>query len=78
MGIEPTSEAWEASIAKSARIFGALLFLNRFELASTSVPIRPRFGSEFPTFRFRPREQSGNSNNSLLFLDALSYSFMRP
>jgi hypothetical protein len=36
-----------------------------------SAPIRPQFGSEFPTFRFRLKEQSGNNNNSLPYLTAL-------
>jgi hypothetical protein len=38
-----------------------------FEGALAPVPVRPRFGSEFPTLRFRPREQSGNNGSSLLY-----------
>jgi hypothetical protein len=42
------------------------------------VPIRPQFGSEFPTLRFRSKEHSGNIKSSFAFLDVLFCSLMLP
>ena len=44
-----------------------------YRTALTSEPIRPQFGSEFPTLE-SPQEQSGNNKSSFTFLRVILYS----